>query len=48
MKNNSAILGMIFGAGIGIIFGSTGLGLPMGAGVGFVIGMIIESQKKKK
>jgi F0F1-type ATP synthase assembly protein I len=48
MKNNSAILGMIFGAGIGIIFGSTGLGLPMGAGVGLVIGMIIENQKKKK
>ena len=48
MKNNSAILGMIFGAGIGIIFGSTGLGLPMGAGVGLVIGMMIENQKKKK
>ena len=47
MKNNSAILGMIFGAGIGIIFGSTGLGLPMGAGVGLVIGMMIENQKKK-
>ena len=37
MKNNLAILGMIFGAGIGIIFNSTGLGLPMGAGAGLVL-----------
>lgn len=48
MKNNSAILGMIFGAGIGIIFQNTGLGLPIGAGVGFVLGMIAERQQKIK
>lgn len=48
MKNNSAIIGMIFGAGIGIIFNSTGLGLPMGAGVGLVIGLLLDKQKKKK
>ncbi|MDT7832949.1 hypothetical protein RQM59_11195 [Flavobacteriaceae bacterium S356] len=48
MKNNSAILGMIFGAGIGIIFNSTGLGLPMGAGVGYVLGLILSQQQRKK
>lgn len=48
MKNNNAIIGMIFGAGIGIIFNSTGLGLPMGAGVGFVLGLMIKKQKKEK
>lgn len=47
MKNNSAIMGMIFGAGIGIIFNSTGLGLPMGAGVGFVLGLMMDQQQKK-
>ena len=48
MKNNSAIIGMIFGAGVGIIFNSTGLGLPMGAGVGLVIGLIFDKHVKKK
>jgi uncharacterized membrane protein len=47
MKNKSAIIGMMFGAGIGIIFNSTGLGLPMGAGVGLVIGLMIDQQQKK-
>lgn len=47
MKNKIAIIGMIFGAGIGIIFNSTGLGLPMGAGVGLVIGLIMDQQQKK-
>ena len=47
MKKNYAIIGMIFGAGIGIIFNSTGLGLPMGAGVGYVLGLIISKQKNK-
>lgn len=47
MKNKSAIIGMIFGAGIGIIFNSTGLGLPMGSGVGLVLGLIFDKQKKK-
>ena len=46
MKNNYAIIGMILGAGIGIIFNSTGLGLPMGAGVGYVFGLIISKQKE--
>ena len=48
MKNNSVIIGMIFGAGIGIIFNSTGLGLPIGAGVGLVLGLIIKQQQKSK
>ncbi len=39
---------MIFGAGIGIIFNSTGLGLPIGAGVGLMIGLLIDQQKEKK
>lgn len=47
MKNKSAFIGMIFGAGIGIIFNSTGLGLPMGAGVGLVLGLIVDQQQKK-
>ena len=47
MKNKHAFLGMIFGAGIGIIFNSTGLGLPMGAGVGLILGLILSKQKKK-
>ncbi len=38
---------MIFGAGIGIIFNSTGLGLPIGAGVGLAIGLILDMQQKK-
>ena len=46
MKNNSAFLGMIFGAGIGIIFNTTGLGLAMGAGVGIILGLMIDKQKK--
>ena len=40
-KNKNAIIGMLFGAGIGIIFNSTGLGLPIGAGVGLVLGLIL-------
>lgn len=48
MKDNSAILGLIFGAGIGIIFNSTGFGLPMGAGVGYVLGLILSKQQNKK
>ena len=47
MKNNYAFLGMIFGAGVGIIFNSTGLGLPMGAGAGLLLGSILNKQKKK-
>jgi len=46
-KNKTAFIGMIFGAGIGIIFNSTGLGLPIGAGVGLVLGMLIHQQQKK-
>ena len=48
MKNKNAFIGMIFGAGIGIIFNNTGLGLPMGAGVGLVIGLIIDKRQKNK
>jgi uncharacterized membrane protein len=48
MKKNSAILGMIFGAGIGIIFNSTGLGLPLGAGVGYLVGLILSQEQNKK
>jgi hypothetical protein len=48
MKNKNAALGMIFGAGIGIIFNSTGLGLPIGAGVGLVLGLILNQQQKNK
>jgi len=47
MKNKNAAIGMIFGAGIGIIFNSTGLGLPMGAGVGLVLGLMLDQQKKR-
>ncbi|WP_347174797.1 hypothetical protein [Polaribacter uvawellassae] len=47
MNNKNAFIGMIFGAGIGIIFNSTGLGLPMGAGVGLVIGLMLDKQSKK-
>ncbi len=45
MKN--AFIGLVFGAGIGIIFNSTGLGLPMGSGVGFVLGLLLDQQQKK-
>lgn len=48
MKNKNAVLGMIFGAGIGIIFNSTGLGLPIGAGVGLVLGLILNQQQNNK
>ena len=48
MKNKSAYIGMIFGAGVGIIFNSTGLGLPMGAGAGLVLGLIFDQQQKRK
>ena len=48
MKNRNTILGMIFGAGIGIIFNSTGLGLPIGAGVGLVLGLILNQLQKNK
>lgn len=47
MKNKNAFIGMIFGAGIGIIFNSTGLGLPIGAGVGVVLGLMLDQQQKK-
>ena len=46
MKNKNVLIGLIFGAGIGIIFNPTGLGLPMGAGVGLVLGLIIDQQQK--
>ncbi|CAM1347524.1 hypothetical protein [Tenacibaculum halocynthiae] len=48
MKNKNAFMGMIFGAGIGIIFSSTGLGLPIGAGVGLIFGLLFNQQKIKK
>jgi NhaP-type Na+/H+ or K+/H+ antiporter len=48
MKNKNAVLGMIFGAGIGIIFSSTGLGLPLGAGVGYVLGLMLTQMQNKK
>jgi|TARA_B110000967_G_C18504761_1_gene373397 hypothetical protein len=48
MKNRNTILGMIFGAGIGIIFNSTGLGLPIGAGVGLVLGLMLNQLQKNK
>ncbi len=48
MKRKNAIMGMTFGAGIGIIFNSTGLRLPMGAGVGFVFGMLLDELQKKE
>ncbi|MBL4644040.1 MAG: hypothetical protein JKY44_10660 [Flavobacteriaceae bacterium] len=47
MKNKNVGIGLVFGAGIGIIFNSTGLGLPIGAGVGLVLGLIIDQQQKK-
>mgnify|MGYP000275602636 CR=1 FL=1 len=47
MKYKNAGIGMIFGAGVGIIFNSTGLGLPIGAGVGLVLGMLLDQQQKK-
>jgi len=48
MRKNSDFLGMIFGAGIGIIFNSTGLGLTLGAGVGYLLGYIIKQQQIRK
>ena len=47
MKNKGAYIGLVFGAGIGIIFNSTGLGLPIGAGVGYVLGLMINQQQTK-
>ena len=47
MKNKNIGIGLIFGAGIGIIFNSTGLGLPIGAGVGLILGLVIDQQKKR-
>ena len=47
MKNKNALIGMIFGAGIGIIFNSTKLGLPIGAGVGYVLGLMLNQQQIK-
>ena len=48
MRKNSEFLGMIFGAGIGIIFNSTGLGLTLGAGVGYLLGYIMKQQQIRK
>ena len=47
MKNKGGYIGLVFGAGIGIIFNSTGLGLPIGAGVGYVLGLMINQQQTK-
>jgi hypothetical protein len=47
MKSKNTFSGMIFGAGIGIIFNSTGLGLPIGVGAGLVLGLILDQQQKK-
>lgn len=47
MKNKNALIGMIFGAGIGIIFNSTELGLPIGAAVGYVLGLMLNQQQIK-
>ena len=32
---------MLFAAGSGVIFNTTGLGLPIGSGVGLVLGLIL-------
>jgi hypothetical protein len=48
MKNKNIFIGMIFGAGIGIIFNNTGLGLPIGAGCGLVLGLMLNQQQKNK
>ncbi len=52
MKNKQITLGLIFGAGIGLITGilrdNIAIGLSLGAGVGLVFGMTLTSSAKKR
>ena len=45
-------LGLVFGAGIGLmigtVFGQSGIGLVYGAGVGLVIGAVLDVRNKKR
>ena len=49
-KKNYWFQGIIYGAGLGMIFGAaigeTAIGLPMGAGIGMVIGLRMSKRHK--
>jgi uncharacterized membrane protein len=51
-KTNYTSYGMIFGAGIGMIFGAAfgfvAYGLPIGVGVGLLLGKIMDNKYSKK
>jgi hypothetical protein len=52
MKNKNITLGVLFGAGIGLIIGiltnSVAIGLSLGAGVGLVLGAALANGDKKE
>lgn len=50
MRDNKVGLGLIFGAGLGILFSvitnsSLGIAIAIGAGIGLVIGSMIKGKK---
>ena len=50
-KKRGTQLGLVIGAGMGIVlgllFGNIAIGIPVGAGVGLVFGMLFDRQKSK-
>lgn len=52
MKNKHIVLGLVFGAGIGLCIGilinSIAIGLSLGAGAGLVLGATLEIEVKKE
>lgn len=47
-KTNYIALGMIFGGGIGMLFGAAlnqiAIGLPIGAGIGMLVGLVLQKK----
>ena len=51
MNQTNMVIGLVIGAGLGLIFGlmlnKIGLGIALGAGIGLVFGLIIPEKQKK-
>lgn len=52
MKNKNIVIGLVFGAGIGLCIGilinSIAIGLSLGTGAGLVLGATLETAAKKE
>jgi ABC-type uncharacterized transport system permease subunit len=52
VKKNHIGIGLVAGAGLGVVFGAVfgnvGLGIPIGAGIGLVLGLIFRVTSRKR